>query len=62
MTKTEQQALAAVANALQTAAPLSTALRQGFGDAHDTTMKLEAAIDRAVTAMKRLQPQNGGAR
>lgn len=51
-------ALAELAQALQVAAPLSTALRRGLGDAGNTAVKLEAAIDRAVRAMKRLQPRD----
>lgn len=60
MTKDEKQVLDDIANALQTAAPLSTAIRQGLGDAADNAVKLEGAIDRAVRAMKRLQPTKGG--
>ena len=42
-----------LANALQTAAPLSTTLRQ-------QALDLEGAIARAVTATTRLQPTKGG--
>jgi thioesterase domain-containing protein len=45
-----------VANALQVAAPLSTTLRRLVGDAAQQAVDLEAAIDRAVRAIRRLQP------
>jgi hypothetical protein len=56
MTKDMKQVLDEIANALQTAAPLSTALRQGLGDAADNALKLEGAIARAASALRRLQP------
>lgn len=55
MTKREQQVIGEVANALQVAAPLATTLRRGLGDAAQHVVELEAAIDRAVRAMKQLQ-------
>jgi hypothetical protein len=59
VTKDEQQAVDDLANALQVAAPLSTTLRRVVGDAAEHAVDLEAAIDRAVRVMKRLQPTNG---
>lgn len=56
MTNEERQSIDDIANALQVAAPLSTTLRRLVGDAAQYTIDLEAAIDRAVRAMKRLQP------
>lgn len=55
MTKREQEVIGEVANALQVAAPLSTALRRGLGDAAQNAVDLEAAVARAVGAMKQLQ-------
>ena len=55
MTK-QHQVIDDIANALQAAAPLATALRRGLGDAAQQAVALEAAIDRAVRAVKRLQP------
>jgi thioesterase domain-containing protein len=49
-------ALSELVNALQVAAPLATAVRQGLGDATDNAVKLEAAVHRAVKAVRRLQP------
>lgn len=49
-------ALDDTANALQAAALLSTELRQKVGIANVVSIELEAAVDRAVRAMKRLQP------
>jgi thioesterase domain-containing protein len=46
-----------VANALATAAPLSTALRRGLGDAAQQVIEIEAAIARATAALKRLAPK-----
>ena len=55
MTKHERRAIEEVANALQVAAPLSTTLRRLEGDAAQHAIDLEAAIGRAVRAMKQLQ-------
>lgn len=57
MTKEEMQAIDDIANALQVAAPLSTTLRRVVGDAAQYAIDLEAAIDRAVRAMRRMQPK-----
>jgi thioesterase domain-containing protein len=59
MTKDEMQAIDELANALQVAAPLSTTLRRVVGDAAQYAIDLEAAIDRAVRAMRRMQPKGG---
>lgn len=48
-----------VANALAAAAPLSTALRRRLGEQVQVAVDLEAAIDRAVRALKRIQPGEG---
>jgi len=56
------EALADVANALQTAAPLAMSLRRDLGERAQDAVNLEAAIDRAVRAVKRVQPgEKGGA-
>ena len=52
-------ALDEIAQALQVAAPLSTTLRRVVGDTAQYAIDLEAAIDRAVRAMKRLQRTDG---
>lgn len=56
MTKSERAALDAVANALQTASPLATELRRTIGGQIDVAVKLEGALDRAVRALRELQP------
>ena len=56
------EALSDVANALQTAAPLAMSLRRDLGERAQDAVNLEAAIDRAVRAVKRVQPgETGGA-
>jgi hypothetical protein len=45
-----------VANALQRAIGLTTTLRHGAQGTADDAVALEAAISRAVTALRRLQP------
>ena len=45
-----------LANALQGVAALATLLRRNTETAADDTVALEAAIGRAVSALKRLQP------
>lgn len=57
MTKTEREAVEQLANALQAAAPLATLVRQSIGAQIDTAVQLEAAVDRAVRAVKELQPR-----
>lgn len=49
------------ANALQTAVVLATHLRQTIGQQVDEAVKLEAAVERAAKALKRVSP-GGGAR
>ena len=53
----ERQAIDEIANALQTINLLSTRLRQNLGDSAQQAVDLDGAADRAVRAMKRLQPQ-----
>ena len=54
-----KEALSDLANALQTAAPLATRhQRELQGLAQDAT-SLEAAVDRAVRAVRRMQPDGG---
>lgn len=62
MTRDQRRAIDELANALQTAAPLSTELRQNLGGASEVALHLEAAIDRAVRAIRKLQPAEGGSR
>ena len=45
-----------LANALQTAIGLATKVRRETQDTVDDAVMLEAAIGRAVSALKRLQP------
>jgi hypothetical protein len=45
-----------LANSLQTVTLLSTRLRQQLGESSQHAIELEAAADRAVRAIKRLQP------
>jgi hypothetical protein len=51
-----------LANALQTAIGLATELRRNSQDTADGAVSLEAAIGRAVSALRRLQPPNKGGR
>jgi hypothetical protein len=52
-----------VANALQSAIGLATRLRRKSQDTADDAIMLEAAIGRAIAALRRLQPrQRGGHR
>ena len=57
----ERQALLDLANALQTAAPVADRLRVVAGDLTAEATALHAAIDRAVSALRKLGP-DGGAR
>jgi hypothetical protein len=52
-------ALDEIAQALSVIAPLSTVLRQTLTAQADEAVMLEAAVERAVRAMRRLQPVNG---
>ena len=51
-----------LANALAAAAPLATRLRQDLGERVQDAVVLEAAIDRAVRAVRDLRPKRGGSR
>jgi hypothetical protein len=55
-----RQVIDDVANALQTAIGLATAQRRNTQDTADDMVRLEAAIGRAVSALKRLQPARKG--
>jgi hypothetical protein len=57
-----QRVLDDVANALQVAIGLATGLRRDTQDTADDAVALEAAIGRAVSALKQLQPSKGGRR
>lgn len=57
MTKHERETLDAVVNALQAASPLATELRRTIGNQIDVAVKLEGALDRAIRAIKQLQPR-----
>ena len=49
----------ALTNALQAAAPLATSVRRALGEQAESAVKLEAAIDRAVRAVKQMRPADG---
>ena len=49
-----------LANALQTAIGLATQLRRASQTTADDTAALEAAVGRAVAALKQLQPRRPG--
>jgi len=57
-----QRVIDDVANALQHAIGLATAIRRETQSTADDAVALEAAIGRAVSALQRLQPPNGGGR
>jgi len=60
-----KEALSDLVNALQTAAPLATRQRRALGDLAEEAVGLEAAVDRATRAVRRLRPAadpTGGAR
>jgi hypothetical protein len=57
-----RQSLDELANALQTAIGLATWLRRDTQTTADDTVALEAAVGRAVSALKRLQPARKGRR
>ena len=50
------QTISALANALQTAAPLATRQRRVLGDLAQDAVSLEAAVERAVRALREIQP------
>jgi len=66
MTPARQRELRAVvgelANALQGVAGLATLLRHNSQATVDDAIALEAAVGRAVSALKRLQPRAGSTR
>jgi len=53
-----KEALSDLANALQTAAPLATRQRRVLGDLAQDTVNLEAAVERAVRAVRRIRPED----
>lgn len=53
-----KQVIDQVANALQVINLLSTRLRRDLGESAQHTIDLEGAASRAVSAMKRLQPDD----
>ena len=57
-----QRVIDDVANALQHAIGLATAMRRETQGTADDAVQLEAAIGRAVSALQRLQPRRGGER
>ena len=46
-----------IANSLQTVALLSTQVRRDLGESAQRAVELEAAADKAVSTIKRLQPR-----
>ena len=50
-----------LANSLQTVALLATKLRRQLGESAQEAVELEAAADKAVRAIRGLQPPNGTA-
>jgi hypothetical protein len=55
-----QRVIDDLANALQHAIGLATAMRRETQSTADDAVALEAAIGRAVSALRSLQPPNGG--
>ena len=51
-----REAVSDLANALQAAAPLATRLRRELSEQAQDAVTLEAAIGRAVRAVKRVRP------
>ena len=51
-------AVSELANAAQVVAALSTLLRQTLGNASEDAVRLEAAADRIVNAVRQLQPED----
>lgn len=59
-----KETLSDLANALQTVAPLATRQRSVLGDLAQDALSLEAAVERAVRAVRQLRPggpEKGGA-
>ena len=59
MDKNTKEVIDLVANALTSAAVLAAHVRRTAGEHADDAIKLETAVDRAVRAIKRLQPKEG---
>ena len=59
---TLRQVVEALANALQAATGLAAHVRRQTHDLADDAVALEAAIGRAVVALRRLQPRRGRGR
>ena len=60
-----KEAVSDLTNALQAAAPIATRQRRVLGDLAQDAMGLEAAVERAVRAVRRLRPndrEKGGPR
>jgi hypothetical protein len=57
-----RQAVDDLAHALQIAIGLATMVRRTMQDTADDAVTLEAAIGRAVSALRRLQPRGKGGR
>lgn len=53
----EQEALSEAANAMQVASLLATRVRRTTADQADDSVQLEAAINRATRALRRLLPK-----
>ena len=56
MTDNIKDTIDQLANSLQTVTLLSTRLRRQLGESSQQAIELEAAADRAVRAIKQLQP------
>jgi len=54
------ETISELANALQVAAPLATTLRRDLDEIARHAFDLEAAVDRAVRAVRRLRPDTTG--
>ena len=54
-----KEALSDLANALQVAVPLATRQRRVLGDLAQDALSLEAAVERAARAVRRLGPDGG---
>ncbi len=55
-------ALDVVANALQPTALLTRQLRNDLGEQTQRVIELEMAIERAIDALRAIEPPNGGSR
>jgi hypothetical protein len=52
-----RRALDEIANAIQPALLLTTKLRRDLGDHADDAVRLEGALERAASVLRRLQPR-----